>query len=55
MIYRSIEMRVKVVNRRMFRQYTTTDSQYIHLALYGRLCSKMETMPVPIVTENHLG
>ena len=33
---------------------TTTEIQCIHVALYGRPWSRMLTMPVPMLTENHL-
>lgn len=53
--YLSIEIAVKVMNRTILRQNTAIEIQCIHLALNGRLCSKIDTMPVPIVTANQDG
>lgn len=41
-------MTVNKQNRKMFRQKTTTDVQYSRLALYGYLCSRVDTIPVLI-------
>lgn len=52
--YRTNEMIVKVMNKSTFRAKSTTDIQYNHRALYGRLWSRIETIPVPMITENQL-
>lgn len=38
-----------------FRQNMTTEIQYSQSALYGRLCSNIEAMPVPMFTLNQDG
>ena len=47
-------MMAKVMKRRMLRQNTITLSQYSHQPFYGELCRRIETIPVPMHTENHL-
>jgi hypothetical protein len=47
-------MRVKVTKRMTLSAKIMTESQYSQAPLKGRLCSRMETMPVPMVAENHL-
>lgn len=37
-----------------FNAKKTIESQYSHLALYGSVFSRIETIPVPMFTENHL-
>lgn len=43
-----------MLKRRTLSAKTITESQYSQIPLYGRLWRRIETMPVPIVTENHL-
>lgn len=52
--YRRIEMRRKEQKRKTFKANTTTEIQYSQMPLYGRLCRRTDTIPVPIMTENHL-
>ena len=48
-------MKRKVTNSSMLRQKITTEIQYSQRPLYGRLCNRMDTIPVPMVTLNHDG
>jgi hypothetical protein len=43
-----------MMKRRMLRQNTITDNQYSQRPLYGKLCRRIDTIPVPMHTENHL-
>lgn len=54
-VYRNSEMVEKSRKSPTFRAKVATEIQYIQSALYGRLCSRMETMPVPMQTLNHEG
>jgi len=38
---------VKIVNMSTFDAKMTTEIQYSHVALYGRLCRSIEVIPVP--------
>ena len=53
--YLRIEMIVKRINKTVFNAKMTTEIQYNHIPLYGRLWSRIETMPVPIVMLNQDG
>ena len=53
-VYRATEMNVKVMKSVTFKQKMTTEIQYSQSPLYGRLWRRVETMPVPMITENHL-
>lgn len=53
-MYRTAVIAVKMQKRRTLRPKKTYDIYCTAVALYGRLCNRMETMPVPIMTENHL-
>lgn len=53
-VYRRMLMIHPMLNRSTFSAKIMTEIQYSQTPLYGRLCSKIDTMPVPIVTENHL-
>lgn len=55
MMYRRVEINRNTQNRPMLRQKTMTDSQYSQSPLYGRLCSRIEVMPVPMVAANQDG
>lgn len=47
-------MVMKITKRSIFKQNITTDIQYNHLPLYGKVLSRIEVIPVPILTENQL-
>jgi hypothetical protein len=53
-MYRTAEIEVKRMKSAMSRTKIATDIQYSHAPLYGRLYSRIETMPVPMVMANHL-
>jgi hypothetical protein len=53
-VYRKRLMIHPVTKRRTLRAKMTTEIQYSHGALYGSVFKRIDTMPVPIVTENHL-
>jgi hypothetical protein len=53
-VYRTIEIIVNVMKSAMFKQKITTEIQYSQSPLNGRLWRRTETMPVPMVTANHL-
>lgn len=53
-VKRSIVVSVSVENRRRSKQNTTIDSQESHWAGYGKVWSRMDIAPVPIVEVNHL-
>lgn len=48
-------MRKNTTNKMIFKTKIPIESQCSHTSLYGRLWRRMETMPVPMVTENHEG
>lgn len=50
-----IEMRVNVRKRTTLSTKRMMERYCIQVVLYGRLCRRIDTMPVPIVTENHDG
>lgn len=54
-VKRSIVVSVSVENRRRSKQNTTIDSQESHWAGYGKVWSRMDIAPVPIVEVNHAG
>jgi hypothetical protein len=43
-----------ILKSKTLRAKTTTEIQYSQIPLYGRLWRRIDTIPVPIVTENHL-
>jgi hypothetical protein len=53
-VYRKTLMIHPVTKRRTLIAKMTTEIQYNHWALYGSVFKRIDTMPVPIVTENHL-
>lgn len=55
MVYLKIDMSRKSRNIATLRPKRATDIQYSQVALYGKLCNKMEVMPVPMVTLNQDG
>lgn len=55
MVYRSAEITQKTAKRATFRTKKMTEIQYSQRALYGRVFNKTDTIPVPMLTENHLG
>jgi hypothetical protein len=40
--------------RRTFRAKMTMETQYSQRALYGSVFKRVDTIPVPMMTENHL-
>jgi hypothetical protein len=54
-VYRTTDMPKAKVKRIVFRTKKATESQYSQSALKGMVMSRRETMPVPMVTENHDG
>lgn len=53
-MYLIAEMVVKATMRSTLREKKPTDIHRIQSVLYGRLCKRIDTMPVPIVTVNQL-
>jgi hypothetical protein len=49
-VYLSILITVNSKKRKTFSAKITTDIQYNQTPLYGRLCNRMKTIPVPMVT-----
>ncbi len=52
--YRSTEMAKKTTKRTTLAAKKTYETYCSHCAFQGRLCSSTETMPVPMLTANHL-
>lgn len=55
MVYLKIDMTRKSENIATLRAKRATEIQYSQVALYGKLCNRMEVMPVPMVTLNQEG
>lgn len=54
-VYLKIEMAKNKTNRTTLTAKIATEIQYSHRALYGRLWSRIDTIPVPMLTLNHDG
>lgn len=46
---------VNMQNKKTFTAKMTTEIQYSQRPLYGRLCNRMLTIPVPMLTLNQDG
>jgi hypothetical protein len=53
-VYLTTEIKKNVINKTIFKQKIMTEIQYSQSPLNGKLWRRIETIPVPIVTENHL-
>jgi hypothetical protein len=54
MVYRATDMSEKIAKSKMLRLKKLKLMYCNHWALYGKLWRRMETMPVPMLTANHL-
>lgn len=53
--YLRTEIMVNMQNKKTFTAKMTTEIQYSQRPLYGRLCNRMLTIPVPMLTLNQDG